>query len=108
MYLGTSPGCALNPSAPSGHEFSTSLAYSAATSLVWPVTLAHHLVHLGNVTPRTRLLLNAEASSNQLLLFAGWVVLRTLIVAWKSRHSRVVLLGLASCRALSKAAGSAD
>ena len=59
-------------------------------------------MHLGNVIRRTRLLhstflLGAEASSNQLLLFADGVVL---IVAWKSRHTRVVLLGLASCRAL--------
>ena len=53
-------------------------------------------MHLGNVIRRTRLLhstllLIAEASSNQLLLFADWVVLRTLIVAWKSRHTRVVV-----------------
>ena len=113
----------------SGHELSTSLAHVytrhlsspfvtltlstacdshlirhvlAAASLVWPVTLAHHLVHLGNVIRRTRLLhsallLNAEASSNRLLLFADWVVP---IVAWKSSLTRVVLLGLASCRAL--------
>ena len=82
----------------------------AATSLVWPATLAHHLVHLGNVIRKTRLLhstllVNTEASSNQLLLFADWVVLRTLIVAWMSRHTRVVLLGLASCRALSRLLG---
>ena len=47
----------------------------AATSLVWPITLARHLVHLGNVIRRTcllhsPLLLNTEASCNQLLLFA--------------------------------------
>ena len=82
----------------------------AATSLVWPLILAHHLVHLGNVTRRTRLLhstllLNTEAFSNQLLLVAAWVVLGTLVVAWKSRHTRVVLHGLASCRALSKLLG---
>ena len=128
-------GCALDPSAPSGHELFTFLAYVytrrldtgyhrfhspcdshlsrhvlAATSLVWPVTLAHHLVHLGNVIRRTCLLhstflVNAEASSNQLLLFADWVVLGTLIVAWKSRHTRVDLLGLASCRALPRLLG---
>ena len=62
-------------------------------------------MHLGNVIRRTRLLhsallVNAEASSNQLLLFADQVLLRTLIVAWRSRHTRVVFLGLASCRAL--------
>ena len=138
LSLGTSSGGALNPSAHSGHELSTSLTYVctrhldtgyhrshcpcdshldrhvlAATSLVWPVTLAHHLVHLGNVIRRTRLLhslrsfVNAEASSNQLLLFADQLVHRTLTVAWKSRHTRVVLLGLASCRAL-RAAGSAN
>ena len=50
-----------------------------ATSLVWAVTLAHHLVHLGNV-------INAEASG-------------TLIVALKFRRLHVVLLGLTSCRA---------
>ena len=60
----------------------------AATSLVWPVTLALYIVHLGNVIRRTRLLhstllLITEASSNQPLLFADWVVLRTLIA-----HSR--------------------
>ena len=128
-------GCALNQSALSGHELATPLTYvytrhfdtghhrfhspcdphlyrhvHAAASLVWPVTLAHYPVHLGNVTRRTRLLhntlfLDAEASSNQLLLFADWVVLRTLIVAWKSRHTCVVLLGLASCRALSRLLG---
>ena len=75
----------------------------AATSLVWPVTLAHHLVHLGNIIRRTCLLhstrlVNTEASSNQQLLFANWVGIRTLVVAWKSRHTRVVLLGLAFCR----------
>ena len=42
---------------------------------------------------------------HQLLLFADWVVLRTLIVAWKSRHTCVFLLGLASCRALSRLPG---
>ena len=77
----------------------------AATSLVLPVSLAHYLVHLGNVIRRTcllhsMLLVNAEASSTELLIFADWVVLRTLIVAWKSRHTRVVLLRLASYRAL--------
>ena len=75
---------------------------------------AHHLVHLGLISvlrtspcafrqrhpkdsspPLSTLLVNAEAPFNQLLL-----VLRTLIIAWKSRHTRVVLLGLASCRAL--------
>ena len=62
-------------------------------------------MHLGIAIRRTRLLhstllVNTEASSNQLLLFADWVVVRTLIVAWKSRHTGVVFLGLASCRAL--------
>ena len=52
----------------------------AATSLVWPVILAHRSVPLGNVIRRTCLLhstflLNTEASSNQLLLFAEWVIL---------------------------------
>ena len=45
--------------------------------------------------PLSTLLVNAEAPFNQLIL-----VLRTLIIAWRSRHTRVVLLGLASCRAL--------
>ena len=72
----------------------------AATPLVWPLTLAHHLVHLSNTIRRTclllsTLLLNTEASSNQLLLFTDWVVLRTLVVAWKSRHTRV--LHFAAC-----------
>ena len=67
-------------------------------------------MHLGNGIRRTRLLhstllVNTEASSNQLLLFADWAVLRTPIVAWKSRRTRVVLLGLASCRALPKLLG---
>ena len=116
--------CTCNPSAPSGHGLSSSLTYVhtrhltlgshspcdshlnrhvlAATSLVRPVTLARRIVHLGNVIRRTcllhsTLLFNTEASSNQLLLFADWVVLRPLTVAWKSRHTRVVL---ASCRSL--------
>ena len=48
----------------------------AAASLVWPVTLAHDLVHLGNASSsgtcllHSTLLFNTEASSNQLLLFA--------------------------------------
>ena len=67
-------------------------------------------MHLGGVIRRTcllhsALLLNTEASSNQLLLVLNWVVLGTLSVAWKSRHTRVVLLGLAPCRALTKLLG---
>ena len=84
----TSSYCAFNPSAPSGHELSTSLRYVstrhcdtkyhrshspfdshlnryvlAATSLPWPVALAHHLVHLGNVVRRTCLLHSLRSSS---------------------------------------------
>ena len=68
------------------------------SSLVWPVTHAHCLVHLGNVSRRIRLLPllaspHSEASSSQLLLFADRAKLC-------SRYSHVVLLDRASCRAL--------
>ena len=53
--------------------------------------------------PLSTLLVNAEASFNQLLL-----VLRTLIIAWKSRHTRVVLLGSCILPRPPRAAGSAN
>ena len=64
----------------------------------WPVTLAHYLVHLGNVIRRTRLLHSPRSSLTLQRVPINYS--SSLIVAWKSRHTRVVLLGLASCRAL--------